>query len=199
MTDLITNNRPLPTLVDRLIEHFRKGYKYELSQEDKEIFERWNFADNMLRRGHTPKTIVGAMREKWDNGDSTFYRDIQNAKKLFGSLTKVDKDYEKMIMLGWLNKAIRTCFLQGNMRDLKGHLQLKIELLGLTKEDSGDLTPDMLGGNTYVINLPGGRTIDIDSLEEIDPEIIEDALVLSDITELPHKKQVDILTRKDEK
>lgn len=177
------------TQLDRIIANFKYGDKYcPLPEETKKLLERWNFADNLLRKGYTNAIIVDMIAAKFNVSLPTAYRDITDAKNLFGSLTIEDKTYDKKLQLEWLNKAITLAFSRKDPKGIAALLKERRLLLGLDKMDDATLTPDKLGGNViYIIAQTQDKQpelINIDNLQKIDDQLIDSVLTQADITNL---------------
>jgi hypothetical protein len=190
------------TNIDYLILNFKYGEKrYPLKQKHKELLERWNFADNLIRRNYPNKTVVDMMKKKFGKDQATHYRDVKDAKRFFGSMSLENKDYEKILQKEMLEKAIKMCFEKKDMKSLGTLMKERRLLLGLDRDANGQLTPDLLGGNQIIVQLKNGdetKSIRLDTLDNIEEVDFEEILDKVDVTKASDEAVLELLDPKDE-
>jgi hypothetical protein len=195
-------------VIDHVVKNFEFGdERFPLSEKHRELVERWSFADNLLRKNYPNSTIAALISKTFTgrNGETvsiaTAYRDIENAKRLFNSMSKENKDYEKILQLEWINKGIKICLEKGDMKSYWAGIRERRLLLGLDKDASGDLTPDVLGGNTTVVQLliEGKREeFRLDDVSKIPEAVILQASEQNDITNLEDAEIMKLVQMKQE-
>lgn len=147
----------------------------DLPARHKDIFERLDFADNLLRKYPVTKHVAELMQKKFAIKKSQAYKDIVWAKRLFNSTTRVDKEWWKQ----WIIEDIVTMMAIAKGRkagmdengrpveavdpDLKawsmGHGNL-IKILRLDQEELNLPDPEVLQQhNFYTIIQIGSQTI----------------------------------------
>lgn len=74
----------------------------QLSKRHQDIYDRWNFADDLLRKYPSKKHVANAMKTKFGIQTAQAYRDIAAAQRLFNVMHPVNKDWLK----NWLFEDI---------------------------------------------------------------------------------------------
>lgn len=158
-----------------------------LSEKDKEIFDRWDSADNFMRRYPNKKHAAGMMQKKYPTlSRSQIYIDLDNAQRLFGSMTRVDKDYYREWLVDEIIKHIKRAkkMLEDSTIEKKfpalksitdSHANL-IRALRLDKEDKEQIDPALFEQNTFyaIINI-GGQSYkaDMDEILQLQPSSLK--------------------------
>jgi len=112
-----------------------------ISQKDKEIYDRWDFCDNQLRKYAKLRDVESMMQAKYPNLSlSQIKRDIENTKRLFSSITTIYKEYEKLFLLEDIKDAILEAKRTGNLKARAAAQKNMYLVLGLDKDDEIDLS-----------------------------------------------------------
>ncbi|MFZ4414287.1 MAG: hypothetical protein ACOYOV_14485 [Bacteroidales bacterium] len=112
-----------------------------ISEKDKEIFDRWDYCDNQLRRFSHSRDVEKMMQQKFPNISMTqIRRDIENTKRFFSSVAAVNKKYEAAFLIedikDTLIKAKNTNNLMARIKAQQNYYMV----LGIGKEDDIDLS-----------------------------------------------------------
>ena len=153
----------------------------QLSEKDKELFDRWDEIDNLLKIYPSKKHVVNIIKRKYGISTSTAYQDIDYSKRLFNSIDRVEKDFIKRFliedMMLLLIKARGSDagvnetgeVVEARSPDFKAwnhaHSNL-IKLLGFDRSDNQTLDPSIFEQNNYytVIQV-GGKLLRVDEEE----------------------------------
>lgn len=73
-----------------------------LTAKQKEQMERWNVADNLLREHLTEKRVVPMLVEKFSYSEATARRDIDCARRIWGTRPRTDKNYLSQLLIDFL-------------------------------------------------------------------------------------------------
>jgi hypothetical protein len=112
-----------------------------ISTKDKEIYERWDFCDNQLRKYGKQRDIESMMKAKFPNiSIRQIQRDIENTRRLFSSITTINKDYEKLFLLEDIKETILEAKRTGNLKARAAAQKNMYLVLGLNKDDEIDLS-----------------------------------------------------------
>lgn len=89
------SKKPLTeTSYDKIVQHCLQPEKSPLSAKDQQILNRWNVADDLLRRYPKDKQAMVMLRKKFPHiSTRQAYTDLQNAKRLFNYTSPVDKEF----------------------------------------------------------------------------------------------------------
>lgn len=89
----------------------------ELTPKQQELFERWSFADDQLRRDrYKHEEVVQMLITKFGISNSSAWDDLRHAQIVFGSSNALNKRYTAYAQVRRLENMIRFC---RNARDFK--------------------------------------------------------------------------------
>jgi len=140
-----------------------KGNGEKLSTKQQEVYDRIDFADNIIRRYYKPssehgriktdKELANFIATKFNVSIATAYRDIQDCRLIFGSIRRVDKEYHRIVMVEMFMDAIRIAreSIPVNVREYINALNGLSKILGLDKEDSE--TPNWSELEPHEVNI----------------------------------------------
>ncbi|MEA3378524.1 MAG: hypothetical protein U9Q69_02680 [Nanoarchaeota archaeon] len=136
----------------------------QLSEHDKRAFERYDSADNLLRKYPVKKHVAELLKKKYDISTASAYRDIEAAETIFNSVNRINKEFLKRWLIedamtliakakgqkkriledGTVQDAIDTDFKAWN----QAHSNL-IKILGFDREDSQLPDPALFEQHNY--------------------------------------------------
>jgi hypothetical protein len=138
-----------------------------LSEKQRDIFDRLDYADNLLRsalvksEGAIAKQMHRHFKVKFPSYNlRTAYKDIDAAKTIHKSISRIDKDYEKIRMIRHLDWSMEEAQKHPvNLREFNNALSLKMKLLGLDKLDDNSIPWEKLVSPALYmqINISGGN------------------------------------------
>lgn len=112
-----------------------------ISESDKKIYERWDFCDNMLRKYAKQRDVEQMMQSKFPNiSIAQIRRDIENTRRLFNSISSINKEYEKLFLIEDIKETILECKRTGNLNARTKAQKNLYLVLGLDKTDEIDLS-----------------------------------------------------------
>lgn len=112
-----------------------KTGEVELTDKQEEIRKRLSAAYSLLCNYHSIQQAIPIHMKEHDVSDSTAYRDMRDAIRLFGHVMKADKEGQRYIVYEY---AVKTYQLAAKNMDYKAMAMATsnmIKLLGLDKED----------------------------------------------------------------
>ncbi len=128
-----TYNRILKSVMDDTVTF--------LSDKDKEIFDRWDFCDNQLRRFSHLRDVEKMMQQKYPNiSIATIRRDIENTKRFFSSVATVNKKYETAFLIEDIKDTLLKAKSTNNLMARIKAQQNYYLVLGIGKDDSVDIS-----------------------------------------------------------
>jgi hypothetical protein len=112
----------------------------QLDEKHKKIFERWSFADSLIRREYIDERNIPALLVKKypDIGRSTAYEDIRNAKKLFGSTNLEDQLYYSNVHYSYALDMFKLAKQKGQLKAAEGFLKIMHEIKGSNMDSLQD-------------------------------------------------------------
>lgn len=166
-----------------------------LSEKQREIFHRLDYCDNLLRSalimndGSVAKQMHRHFKVKFPSYSiRTAYKDIDATKTIHKSISRIDKDYEKLRILWLIDWEITEAMTPPvNLRELNAAISSKIKVLGLDKNNDAIDWSKLVSHPLYIqINTgsDNGVMLDINELMKIKGSLKDD--VLSKI-ELAHE------------
>ncbi|MFZ4413885.1 MAG: hypothetical protein ACOYOV_12445 [Bacteroidales bacterium] len=153
----------------RILEWVMNRDSIFISETDKEQFDRWDYCDNQLRKYGKQRDVEAMMRAKFKNiSISQIKRDIDNAKRLFNSITTINKDYEKLFLIEDIKETILEAKKTGNLNARTKAQRNLYLVLGLDKDDEIDLSK--LENHEYILAIGTSQSelkIDLMNIHEI--------------------------------
>ena len=112
-----------------------------ITEKDKEIFDRWDYCDNQLRRFSHQKDVEKMMQLKFPNiSISSIRRDIENTKRFFSSVATVNKNYETAFLIEDIKDTLIKAKSTNNLMARIKAQQNYYMVLGIGKDDDIDLS-----------------------------------------------------------
>jgi hypothetical protein len=119
---------------DIILNHLEQAGSTVLTEIQKELLERWTFADEIIRRNvgfKKREAIAGMIMHRFDVCRATAYADIVNAEYVFSSSAPRNKKYLIGIRIDALEQNIMMATVE---RDWQSVAMLEKVMLGYIKE-----------------------------------------------------------------
>jgi hypothetical protein len=146
------------TTLDKIKGHLVYGEHYvRLTQHEQELLERWNTVFNLLKIGKSTSAIHASLKRLYNvEGLATVYRDIANAKKLFGSIDSVDKNAERIIAIEWARMTFRMALAKKDIDGMNAATRNLIKASAIEHDDPETFTEEDMQQHVYyaIIKMP---------------------------------------------
>lgn len=123
----------------------------EINPDLKQKLDRWEYADQLIRRHGDMNQVVGFLTRKYKYSEATARRDIQAATYLFGSLVHYEVKYFQRFAVELLMKRM----LKADAADdNKGFAALNREFretVGINAKNQGIPLPGQLQRHTFIV------------------------------------------------
>lgn len=135
-----------------------------LSEKQLELYERIKTAWSMLVKGDTRKRIAKTLCELYEVSEITAIRDMQAAVKLFGEISKADKEGMRHLLIIKAEKAYSMAKKDKDVKGMNDAIKNLIKITGVEREDP-DL-PDFtkLEQHNYIIIMPDAQRINLEKM-----------------------------------
>jgi len=156
---------PEDVVLDNLKEYCLNPDSTKLSPKEKEMFDRWDVADNLLRQYPNRKDAASMMMEKFKGiSRASAYRDLYNAQRLFGSMSRYDKNYWRDYLVNDILEVIKICKNQSpaDVRNINAAHSNLIKTLQLDKDDPEIDIDKLEQHNYYLVANIGGQSMKMD-------------------------------------
>jgi len=141
--------------VQAITEYMKTGgNSVLLSEEQKNLLERIDFTDNLIRKYKNNSEIVSILCVRFSVSRKTAYKTIQATQEVYGSTATISKEYWRKITIDWIIDAINLARTSKDVKGLNAALANLIKALGLDKADTIDIDLTKYESHKYVINLP---------------------------------------------
>lgn len=160
------------TTFDRIREWVDNPDSPILSQKDKEIWTRWDFAYDQLKSESSP-AVVNRLMKKFGISYGQAYNDIRNAQKLLAPVNRRDTDWLRNFIIEDAMQRRKFAIDTGNQKAWAEAANTILKIYALDKGDQDGIDPNMLGNNKYFITVNFGNKvekIDYDKLHELPEE-----------------------------
>ena len=150
------------TQLDLLTAYFQ-GKSVELTEKQKEIADRIDYADNIIRTYTERRKCVKMIQMKYpDISLTTAYRIFAAARYVFGSVNRFDKEYERQSIY---EKQMKLASILMNTNHVKyaKHINTALlnaaRILGLDKPDDAQFNPQDLVQHNYLMLVQIGEAM----------------------------------------
>lgn len=99
-----------------------------LSPKQEELWERWNVADNYIHKKKIDTAVIAALVKKFKYSTASARRDLQNARTVFNSKPRTDKEYNRNFFIEWSKEILRKCEKKGDYRAFGSNVANVIKL-----------------------------------------------------------------------
>ena len=123
----------------------------ELAPDVRERFDRWETADQLIRRHGDMNLVVSMLCRQFKYSASSARRDLQAAQYVFGSIHHVDTKYCQRFSMELLMKAMVTASDAGDFKALAALNKEWRETIGLNKSNAGVPLPGQLQWNPLIV------------------------------------------------
>jgi hypothetical protein len=155
---------------EKILAYLMGEDNVKLTNKEKEVLNRISFAEGQLRRFKSRHVVAKMMAVRFNMSLPQAYRDINNAKIVFGSSVVIDKDYYRAFLLDSIVQTIQMAVKAEDLRAKNAAEKNLITLLGFDKEESNPITPEMLQQNILVIT-PDVAALGLRPVKDVDKQI----------------------------
>lgn len=190
------------TSLDKLSKHWASGKDDStLPERERKLLERMNFVDNLIRGYRSRKFCITALRKKFPEiSQATAYRDYNDTKRFFGSLSLADKEYDRGILEEMAMKGIRMALELGDLKSYFAGIREVRLIRGYSNEDFNKIPVEDLINKQIIVKAAGARgpiEINLDNAEEVDYEEVEELLEMTSIFNQDIDKLQESFVKKD--
>jgi len=129
----MNNARNKKDALDAIRLHYLNGT--ELSEKHEEMRRRLSAAFSLLTNYHSIQQAIPVLQEQFGYSESSAYRDINNAIKLFGNVLKSDKEGHRYIVYEFAVKTFQLAAKNGDHKSMAAATNNMIKLLGLDRDN----------------------------------------------------------------
>lgn len=189
------------TTLDRIWAHCVWGEeKMPLTATELNLKERFDTAFSLLANFHSPEQVIPLLRSKFGISQAQAYRDIANAKRLYGDITESSKEADRYILSEYAMKTLQLAAKEKDVKGMNSAIANLIKLKRLDQTDPSILSEDDMQDHTYTMVMPGrnGEPIKIDlmDLEKI-PKADKQSLLSFFANEISDAEVIEIMGKKD--
>lgn len=130
------------------------GNSILLTAEQKNLLERIDFCDNLIRKYKKQSEIVLVITTRFGISRQQAYKTVQATQEIYGSVATVSKEYWRKITIDWIIDAVNLARESKDIKGLNAALANLIKALGLDKTDITDIDLTKYEAHTYNIQLP---------------------------------------------
>ncbi|PXX96905.1 hypothetical protein DF185_19895 [Marinifilum breve] len=138
-----------------------------LSHKDQELKERWEAAFSLLCNYHSNEQSLPILMQRFGISRAAAYRDIANAKQLFGDITQSNKEADRYILNELAMKTFRMAVDNHDVEGMNRAISNMIKLKRLDQNDPANaIDPSMFEKDEYMIVVnSGGRPVKLDLMK----------------------------------
>lgn len=157
---------------DRIRNWINNPDSDDLSEKDKEIYVRWDYAYDQLKT-EKPVIVVQRLMKKFNISQPLAYKDLRECQKLLSPVNRRDTEWIRNFLVEDLILQIKVA-RESNDKKLweKANANL-IKIYAIEKGEREGIDPETLGNNNYYVVINAGNKIekiDYNKLTELEPE-----------------------------
>jgi hypothetical protein len=194
------------TTLDRIYAWYIDETSVDLSSKEHNLVHRYKEAFHLMLEGKPDHEIVEDLHRNFGMSERQGYRDLNDARKLYGDINKSSKEAERYILKQYLLEHRKLALAAKNIQEANKAVAIWAKIKGLDKADPDLPTPETFQPHTYIIQINAGgntvsKTINIDAIQKLDPSQFEellDQVQQTDIDDLHLLKLLDDSRRSEE-
>lgn len=140
---------PKDTTLDRIYASYLEDV--ELTDKEKEIRSRWSAVFTTLCSGKSHEFVKQFLMDTYGISDTVAYRDIKNAKLLFGDVTESSKKADAYILAEMAVKAYEVGLQESNADAMVRAVALMGKLKGVNDIDNSLINAEDFKQHTFII------------------------------------------------
>lgn len=117
------------------------GDRAPLPAKQMELMERWNVADNLLREHLSERTVIPMLVQKFGYSESSARRDLDCARRVWGTRPRADKDYLANMLIDYLAETMVKAGKAQKYGEVARIAKVIIEAAGIGRKDEPDVDP----------------------------------------------------------
>ena len=133
-----------------------------------ELMERWNVADNLLREHMSERTVIPMLVHKFGYSESSARRDLDCARRVWGTRPRADKDYLANMLIDYLTETMVKAGKAQKYGEVARIAKVIIEAAGIGKKDEPDLDPNELRQRNSFIPAYAPETLNVAPMTDED-------------------------------
>lgn len=152
--------------LDRIRAWLNDPESGELSDKDREIYNRWDYAYDQLKT-EKPAAVVNRLIAKFGVSRPQAYRDIKSCQRLLNPVNRRDVDWLRNFIV---DDAILQIKVARDSLDTKAWQKARADLIkiyAIEKDEKAGLDPELLGRNEYFVAINFGDKIEKINLGEL--------------------------------
>jgi len=138
----------------------------ELSDKDREIYDRWDYAYDQLKI-EKPAAVISRLMEKFSISKAQAYRDVRSCQRLLNPVNRRDLDWIRNFIV---DDAILQIKMARNSLDSKSWQKARADLIkifAIEKDDKAGIDPELLGRNEYYVAINFGNKVEKINMGEL--------------------------------
>ncbi|MCF8219667.1 MAG: hypothetical protein K9J21_11900 [Bacteroidales bacterium] len=151
---------------NRIREWLNDPNPQNLSDKDREIYERWDFAYDQLKY-ERPAAVVNRIKKKFGVHENTARSDVKNAQRLFNPTLRIEAEWLEKYIIDDAKLQIQAAREAADFKAWNSARNSLIKMYELLKDKQAKIDPNQLGNNQYVLAVNFGDTyqkIDVNKL-----------------------------------
>lgn len=147
------------SVFDRVWKYYYSPKKIALTKKEDEQRGRWEFAWKLLGDILITSELINLHCAEFDIDEQTAYRDLKNAKLLFGDSQDQMKKAKREIASMWAQKALKKTFDEGEWKAFEKILLRYSRLNGLDVDENDQLADMIAKMKPHTIIISGDPKI----------------------------------------
>lgn len=115
-----------------------------ITPKQQELLERWNVADNLYREHMSERKILPMLMDKFGYSESTARRDLDCARRVWGTRPRADKDYLANMLVDYLTESMVRAGKAQRFAEVARLADVIVKVSGIGKKEEEVVDPEEL-------------------------------------------------------
>lgn len=135
-----------------------------LTPKEQELKNRWDAAFSLLCNYHSTEQAIPVLQQRFNISRAAAYRDIANAKQIFGDITRTSKEADRYILYEWAQKTFQIATKNGDVDGMNRAISNMIKIKRIDQDDPmSAVDPELLEKHEYIIVAQvDGKAVQVD-------------------------------------
>lgn len=156
MANLSIAHTKVDSSLDKICAYLQTSGKKPLSEPLQKRLDKIDFVDNLIRNGRSPKEISHFLPKRFPDEDisrATAYRIISDAKYVFGSISRTDKEYWRSVLVDLILETRKYARKENDLKTMAACEANLYKAMALDKDDPDLPSFDKIQPPIQILNV----------------------------------------------
>jgi hypothetical protein len=151
---------------DRIRAWLNEPDAEEISETDRKIYDRWDYAYDQLKI-EKPSAVINRLVHKFEISKAHAYKDLHNCQKLLNPINRHDLDWIRNFLIDDAQLQIKVARENVDHRAWQKARSDLIRIWAIEKGEKTGIDPELLGRNEYYVTINFGDKVEKINMNEL--------------------------------